>query len=168
MDIRRGDWGRRLGTFGSEGVSSVVRLFILACIRQTPIADSEDNPDISPFPYPDIAPLLPQAQANRGLSHHVIFQPELNFLSEQTFDPTVQIPPSGVSLRRKLNGSGANSREKKLFRKLIDQQPTRCSRAASISPICLYFVHHCVLPRLFFMSACATISLTPTHFTLVP
>lgn len=55
-DITRGEIGE---TFGSGEISSGVRLFILAYIRQTLIADAEDNPDISRFPYPALRSPIP-------------------------------------------------------------------------------------------------------------
>ena len=55
-DITKGEIGE---TFGSGEISSGVRLFILAYIRQALIADAEDNPDISRFPYPALRSPIP-------------------------------------------------------------------------------------------------------------
>jgi hypothetical protein len=63
-------------TFGCEDISSGVRLFILAYIRQALIADGEDNPDISRFPYPVFRSPIP---AGSSKSRVLFFQLESKF-----------------------------------------------------------------------------------------
>jgi len=89
-------------TFGSEEISSGIRLFILAYIRQTPVADSEDDPDISWFPYPVFRfPTPTGSSQSRFRSFCYLFSYSQFFSSKRTFDPAVlQNSSSENSLRR--------------------------------------------------------------------
>ena len=137
----------------------------------------KDNPDIRPFPYQVFHSAIPTGSSkSRFLSLCYLSVRAKFFVHKRTFDPTVQNPSSENSLRRRLDGRKPTAGEKKkqhlsenASAQVINcNHSTRCSLAPNISAIRLYFVHHCVLPRLFFMSACPTMSFTPTHFTFVP
>ena len=155
--MRRWCWGGRIERrlWVPKRIFQWTGYLSCACVRKTP----EDDPDISPvsifgLSLPNSHNLEPIEVSPSSLQLESIL-----FHSSRTFD-ILQFYKTKPVFR---NFPCERKKSKGMINQLANS-----SLATNISAIFLYFVHHCVLPRLFFMSAFSTISLTPTHFTLVP